>query len=203
MASYADSGCQQCGRASKRSLNTLFRLLKIHSFDGLVNGTMTRCVLSLLLIPLVLASQSLCIPHTHLGMLVVEPEGHWLQPHFHVHRHRENNLAKHSHRHFSHGHTHHHHSTNSTTRRVVPAGFLPNQPHQHDDDAVYLAASLLVSLNRELWQKLGKTFWLDALPAHHDAARIWRAALERSSWSLPPPSEWVCARSPRNLTLRC
>jgi hypothetical protein len=43
-------------------------------------------VVSTILIPLLLVSQSLCsVPHSHVGSSVCEPDGHSARPHFHLH----------------------------------------------------------------------------------------------------------------------
>ena len=43
-----------------------------------------RAIFSILLIPMVLASESLCAVHSHIGMNSGESEAHAASPHFHV-----------------------------------------------------------------------------------------------------------------------
>jgi hypothetical protein len=54
-----------------------------------------RLIISILLVPLVLASQTLCAVHVHFGMTVADLVDHASRPHFHV-------VTQHNHRHVHH-----------------------------------------------------------------------------------------------------
>ena len=56
-----------------------------------------RLILPIILIPMVLASQSLCALHTHIGTHSAELDGHGGNPHFHTgHGHSHSHVALHS-----------------------------------------------------------------------------------------------------------
>ena len=77
-----------------------------------------NCVISTILIPLLLVSQSLCaVPHSHAGGSIAEPVGHAVRPHVHLHG------ADHHHGHHENGD-----ETPSSTGEQGP---------DHDSDAVY------------------------------------------------------------------
>ena len=79
---------------------------------------MNRAV-SVILIPLLLVMQSLfCVPHSHAGSSIAEPEGHAARPHVHLHD------ADHQHG------PHSHHSDGIETPPSTP---------DHDSDAIYAA----------------------------------------------------------------
>jgi hypothetical protein len=83
-------------------------LPEIHPACGTVNRTVSSILILLLLV-----SQSLfCVPHSHAGSSIVEPDGHAARPHVHLHG------------------AHHHDGddTPSSTGGPVP---------DHDSDAVY------------------------------------------------------------------
>lgn len=83
-------------------------------------------IVSTLLIPLLLMSQSLfSAPHTHAGSSIVEPNGHAARPHVHLHD------ANHRHDHHSHRHGHHEDGDD------VPSS-TGEQDSDHDSDAVYV-----------------------------------------------------------------
>lgn len=89
-----------------------------------------RRPLATLLIPLVLAGQSLSAPHSHAGKSVGEPEGHLARPHIHL------DGGKHHHGH----HSHEHHDGDE-----LPATAPPHVPADHDSDAVYLPSTQLIN----------------------------------------------------------
>ncbi|PAY16878.1 hypothetical protein CKO51_24380 [Rhodopirellula sp. SM50] len=84
---------------------------------------MTR-FLSLLLIPFFVLGQ--CLPHSHAGSGVAEPDGHGLRPHVHLHG-------------YDHAHDDHHEHVDEGDS-VSPNDSL-SPAAEHDSDAVYLAAS--------------------------------------------------------------
>jgi hypothetical protein len=96
---------------------------------------MRRRIVSLLLLPLVLANQAMCLAHTHHGTDVAEPDGHCDRPHFHYPRaDHGHDQADHRHdtRHSHEPHSRHHHRSDATAR---PQAVTPVDAH--DDNAIY------------------------------------------------------------------
>lgn len=97
---------------------------------------MFRKLLTLLLLPCVLMSQSAVFGHAHGGS---EPAGHELRPHLHTsgtsHEH------DHSQEHADEGHHHHHgpgHHAHGQKEQRSDSNSQPVTPAEHDSDAVYL-----------------------------------------------------------------
>ncbi|QEG41304.1 hypothetical protein [Roseimaritima ulvae] len=84
---------------------------------------MTRFI-SLLLIPFLVLGQ--CLPHSHAGSGVAEPDGHALRPHVHLHAH-------------DHAHGDHHEHADESESSSPSDSLSPAA--DHDSDAVYLIAS--------------------------------------------------------------
>ena len=86
-------------------------------------------IVSALLIPLVLVSQGLCTPHSHVGTSVVEPEGHSARLHVHFGSGTDDDV------HYSHiehdGHDEH------------PSH--EDGPLDHDSDAFYVVDTQIVN----------------------------------------------------------
>ncbi len=80
--------------------------------------------LSLLLIPFFVLGQ--CLPHSHAGSGVAEPDGHALRPHVHLHGHDHAHDSDHEYLDES--------ESTSSSDSLSPAA-------EHDSDAVYLVAS--------------------------------------------------------------
>ena len=77
-------------------------------------------VISTILIPLLLVSQSLfCFAHSHTGTSVAEPKGHAARPHVHLHH--------------DHDHQHHGHHEDGDKTPPSPVQHVPG----HDSNAVY------------------------------------------------------------------
>jgi hypothetical protein len=85
-------------------------------------------VLSLLLIPLFVLGQ--CLPHSHAGSGVAEPDDHALRPHLHLHGHAHDGVHAHD--------DHHQHASEDDS---ASQDALLSPAAEHDSDAVYLAAS--------------------------------------------------------------
>lgn len=100
---------------------------------------MTRRVVSLLLVPLVLASQGLCLAHTHLGTQVPAASGHAARPHFHVH----DGVDHHQH-HAGHGHNHDGADDREDELPVTAVAPIDD----HDADAVYCPEAVTLSTGR-------------------------------------------------------
>ena len=152
-----------------------------------------RRVLSLMLIPLVLAGQGLCFAHTHQGTHTGEPDGHSTRPHFHIH-----GVAEH-HRHQA-DHSHHHDAGDDQEESAVSA----IEPiADHDADAVYCTETVAIGANRQskseltVKQLISVLFWQS--PAIVEISTVNRG----NSSGRPPP---LCAaRCPiylRTLSIR-
>ena len=155
------------------------------------SGLAMRRVVSLLLIPLLLAVQGLGFAHSHGGTRVAETAGHAARPHVHVrgaeHRHPHGHRHGHSHKH-SHGKdgsSHHHHQSGHEADKGSAVGLIPQC--NHDDDAVYLPEVVSVRANRLSASDIGMMQGLDASPVWsftgHDALRLAVA----SAYCQPPP----------------
>lgn len=101
---------------------------------------MIRRIVSLLLLPLVLVNQSVCLAHWHQGSDIATPHGHSDRPHFHFPRtDHDHGRAEHRHdrrqvdrKHADREHMgHHHHSDATGGPRGVALGGA------HDDNAIY------------------------------------------------------------------
>lgn len=108
---------------------------------------MIRRVLSLLLIPLVLANQGLIFAHTHLGTSVAEPPGHTARPHVHLRgrNHHHGHGHKHSHGNGAGRHIHHRGGQHQT-KRAIAVGLIPSC--SHDDDALYVSETVIDRVGR-------------------------------------------------------
>lgn len=81
-------------------------------------------LLSLLLIPFFVLGQ--CVPHSHAGSGLAEPDGHAIRPHVHLHGH-------------DHGHDHAHEHADEGESTSANDSLSPAA--EHDSDAVYLDVS--------------------------------------------------------------
>ena len=100
-----------------------------------------RLLLPILLIPMVLASQSLCAVHMHIGTHSAELGTHAGTPHFHAE--------------VGHGHSHPHGALHSSSREtaVDPQPGIEEFPDRHVG-AYYVADSLSRDANRFAHDKL-------------------------------------------------
>lgn len=163
-------------------------------------GRMLRCVVSLLLVPCVLLTQSAALGHSHGGS---KPAGHDLRPHFHTTP--TSAVYEHTGHHHGLGGHHHPHATGDEgpvpdTKTTPPA--LP--PSDHDSSAVFTANVDLVASQRSsadtapigfsLWATSGLNLSATFLSANqqHEAA----------NWTHPPPdSGYSCPLYVRHLAL--
>jgi len=105
---------------------------------------MRRRIFSLLLLPLVLANQAVCLAHVHQETDVGEPDRHGDCPHVHLphtgHGHAEQYHGV--------GHSHArnagHHTHSEPSHRLVAIAPVPD----HDDDAIYCADAAAVATGR-------------------------------------------------------
>jgi hypothetical protein len=155
---------------------------------------MYRCLVSLLLLPCLLLTQSAVVfVHAHGS---AQPAGHALRPHFHA------PAVAHDHDH-THGHSHsghHHHDALEPDQPTAPA---PDpSPADHDADAVYVAGVDAVAAERiAAGQELDSSvIWLPA--ADCEFGRLWSnpSHLLPNGWH-PPPTGCSCPLYVRHLTL--
>lgn len=92
---------------------------------------MVRRFLCLLLIPLMLANQGLCLGHVHRGSDSAEPEDHESRPHFHLSGHHD---TTHDHQHSGHSHDEPADDSDEHDGPLAPA---MSPFGSHDSDAVY------------------------------------------------------------------
>ena len=163
------------------------------------NGDMMRRIISLLLIPVLLASQWCVTAHTHADMNIVESIEHSARPHVHVH-------GVHDHHHGS-GHSHcngpqdsHKHSTSEDQS----SRFVANDSNDHDADAVYRPDSVTTGMSFEGRTDV-PTSTVSAVK-HLSTLEIWDRAgiVVVNRQNLPPPFlGQTCPLFLRNLSIRC
>lgn len=108
---------------------------------------MMRRAISVLLIPLVMSSQCVCLGHSHPWVINSDSKEHGNQPHVHsgtAHRH---------HKHHSTGHSHaqqvrHTGRPNPTGTHGVPT--ISNAAVDHDADAIFVSPSLTSRTGRQM-----------------------------------------------------
>src|SRR4051794_2765655 len=154
---------------------------------------MHRRLVSLLLLPCLMLTQSASLGHSHGGN---EPPGHDLRPHFHVTPHSERRC--HGPRHHHHGpggHHHHHHNDGDDTAApdAPPRPRLESLPN-HDADAIYISrVDVVITERSAVAEELATS---SPLPADsHPVLTFWTyPPHEAVSWTRPPPpSGRVCA----------
>lgn len=158
---------------------------------------MYRRVVSLLLLPFVLMSQSVTFGHCPGG----SAGGHDLRPH--VHFNAESSHADHGHRHGPCGHHHHHHSEDETTDEGgTPAPAQEPSPC-HDSDAVFFGPGDPVVVERAKAEvEAGDSTWLSAVeatmfPCFADLARPSSSHFSHA----PPAARPACPLYLRHLAL--
>jgi hypothetical protein len=160
---------------------------------------MYRRVLSLLLVPCALLTQSVALVHAHYG----QATGHDPRPHVHVRStvEREHCHGGHHHHHGHHhgpGGHHHPHDDSDTCLDSLPA-LPPGQPVDHDSDAAYLTVTDLVS---------GRLAGFDGVTAdcvgfHYPSLIVAVPGVSqgRPAWVHPPPIVPACPLYVRHLAL--
>jgi hypothetical protein len=151
---------------------------------------MLRRILSLLLMPLVLASQGLVVAHSHQGNHVSEPAGHAARPHFHVgdneHHHHRGNSHSHKHQHGNRSDHHHHSQTgHPDDEGAVADGLMPTR--SHDDDAVYLPDMVKALTNRQSASDAELMLVLNDLPLWKLVVPDVSLTVAAGGYSQPPP----------------
>jgi hypothetical protein len=140
---------------------------------------MYRRVVSLLLLPSLLLMQRAGLGHAHGGH---EPAGHDRVPHFHIkpagHEH-----GRHRHPHGS--HSHHRHEPRDQRDTHSPPPSEPQPLSDHDSDAVYASADLLVSEREQLRHDSAWVTWIAACPPSHFES--WNGTQDHFVRWLPRP----------------
>ncbi|WP_198000412.1 hypothetical protein [Gimesia alba] len=143
---------------------------------------MLRRILSLLLIPFVLLTQSVSFGHSHAGN---QPAGHDLRVHFHVSSPEADEQHGHSHAHGTHSHEHEGHSH---TDHDKPDSSQVEFPFDHDSSAIYLNSTDLTSSSRSLLEtELLLSFHWNAIEADALACSLSAATPEWSRQDCAPP----------------
>ena len=127
-----------------------------------------RQSLAFLLILLLLIGQLLCVPHSHAGTSVAEPEGHSARPHVHLH-----------------GGEHHSHQHHDSNQAEPDTADLPLQegPLDHDSDGVYLSETQLC--NDAKPSKVERAESTAPCPAEVGSAKVSMVVSVR--FEAPPP----------------
>ncbi len=157
---------------------------------------MYRRVVSLLLVPCALLTQSAALSHAHCG----HATGHDPRPHLHVkpaatgHGHHHNG---HRHHHGPGGH-HHPHETGDDDPAAQPS-LAPAAPADHDSDALYLTATDLASGRLSGFDPAVA----DCLGLHDPSVELVVADVSpaRPAWAHPPPIVPRCPLYVRHLAL--
>lgn len=142
---------------------------------------MYRRVVSLLLLPCVLLTQSAAmLGHAHAGMRL---PGHDLRPHVHTNAASTRHADDHGHHHHGPG-VHHHHNDAEPGPHTAA---LPESQPDHDSDALYVTAvDAVVAERSQALEDIASSFW-------------WLIAEEvcfASCWDYPPDRSIACGHSP-------
>lgn len=165
---------------------------------------MFRRVVSLLLLPCVLLTQSAAVlGYAHAGQRLA---GHDLRPHIHTqaapagHDHGHRNKQGHGHHHGPGGHHHHHDDVKDAPEPDAQPTPKPEPPSDHDTDAVYVNATDAIVVERsEPTTQVESSDWLlpDSAPfaACHSAPSAYPVVCGHS-----PPGQF-CPLYIRHLAL--
>lgn len=104
--------------------------------------SMIRKIVSLILVPFVLLTQSVTFGHSHTGN---QPVGHGLRNHIHVNLTAANEEHEHAHPHGTHSHNH---QNDSYSDRDKPVSDQMESLFDHDSSAVFLNSTDLTSGSR-------------------------------------------------------
>ena len=147
---------------------------------------MYRRVVSLLLLPCLLLTQSAAFGHSHGGS---QPAGHDLRPHIHTTSATAGHQQDHDRHHQGHGGGGHHHDADDATSDA-PTSLTSPQPEplpDHDSDAIYINAADAVAVER-------------SKPASEIAPSLWWTAADADlfakGWADPPTHSVFCGHPP-------
>ncbi|MCA9019072.1 MAG: hypothetical protein KDA74_02950 [Planctomycetaceae bacterium] len=143
---------------------------------------MSRKIVSLVMIPFVLLTQSVTWGHSHAGN---QPAGHELRAHIHLEFSAEEEQHGHVHSHGTHSHSHAEHSATDHEQPVLPeVGF----PFDHDSSAVYLnCADLSAGSRSTLKTELLLCFHWYVIQADAQVCSLIGAAPEWGRHDCAPP----------------
>jgi hypothetical protein len=161
---------------------------------------MYRRFVSILLLPYVLLIQSTAVfSHTHGGG---QPAGHDLRPHVHTNPVAVDRHDSHGHSHGPNGHHHHHDDATDTREPDTQLTQQPEQPKDHDSDAVDVDASDAVLVERsETIKRVVSHKWLKIYDLGPFAAyRRATLPVRHVVWGHPPPGPF-CPLFIRHLAL--
>ena len=166
---------------------------------------MYRRVVSLLLLPCVLLTQTAAIGHAHGGG---QPAGHDLRPHFHTNppaalRHHDEVFRPHGHHHHGPGGHHHHHDDGDDAPEPDTQPTPEPEPlSDHDSDAVFLTTVDVVLGGRSpVHDELTASSFVAAVGSSSFVASGADLPHEVPNWTHPPPSGYACPLYVRHLTL--
>jgi hypothetical protein len=150
---------------------------------------MYRRVVSLLLVPCLLLTQSAALGHAHAG----QRAGDAARPHVHV-------PSVLSHQHGANGSHRHHHDADNEPHAAVPVSPAPAPVSDHDHDAVYVAVDVVFA-GRGPDAEFADCCWL--MPSCDVAFDGWFGPKERTAWEPhpPPPRGADCPLYVRHLAL--
>lgn len=152
-----------------------------------------RLIVSTILIVMILASQGVCVSHSHLGIAPGHAGTHSGLPHFHG-----------SHAHGEHGHVHEHGHKKNDDRQTAAPAITGHSVPLSDSAAFYFADSVSSQISRSStvafanWSVSKLDFMAKGIadPAVNFAPHDRRGS----------PHQWSTARSPRylvSLAIRC
>ncbi len=151
---------------------------------------MYRRIVSLLLLPCMLLTQSVAFSHCHNGS---QPAGHELCAHFHTRHAIVGSSHDHGHHHGS-GHHHHHKSERDSDSR--PEKQPPSQPEpltDHDSDAVYIGSfDAVIRVSSSDAKELTTLSLADAVGSNSAALDSADPPYYAASWAHAPPPARDC-----------
>jgi hypothetical protein len=158
---------------------------------------MYRRVLSLLLLPCLVLSQSAAIPHTHAAG---QPDGHDFRSHVHISQAPTTHQTSHGHHHGPGGH---HHDDIDEVESTTPAQIPPlHQPdHDHDTNAIYFTVTDLGGTTRYEVREVvtASCLWspTNEIPLSNTHSDLGC----REFWGHPPPADFQSPLYILHLTL--
>jgi hypothetical protein len=152
---------------------------------------MYRRVLSILLLPGMVLSQSAALAHTHA---TGQSAGHDLRSHFHISpTHTTPQASYHGHHHHGPGGHHHHHDELDDDESATPTEIMPShQPEpvsEHDTDAIYHSVTNLgVNTRFEVYEVVTVScLW--SLTDENSFSNDSSDLICKAFWGHPPPSD--------------
>lgn len=142
---------------------------------------MLRRVVTFLLLPCVLLTQSAAFGHSHGG----SHAGHDLGPHVHTNPVPSNHHHDHNDGHHHHGHGGHHHAVVDEVPPDVPVALSSEPQSNHDSDAIYVSATDAVTVERAELPGGSSDFWM-----------AFTSDLFAQPWAVSPACPVICGYPP-------